>query len=346
MKQKMHNLLFEYLLSMLLVMVFADCRGKETILQKMVLNDSDSGYVQQQDTVPLENITDTAAYRIKIKELANGDKTGRWPVNAAFPAKGALLPYNRIVAFYGNFYSKQMGILGEFESTVVLQKLRMQVKEWENADSLTPVVPAIHYIAVTAQASAGDGHYRFRMPDKEIQKAIILADSLKGLVFLDIQVGLSSLAQELPRLEKFLRLPNVHIGIDPEFSMKNGGVPGSSIGSFDATDINYAAGFLASMVQQYQLPPKILVIHRFTSAMVTNYKNIVTRPEVQIVMDMDGFGSPTLKKSSYLWFINRQPVQFTGFKIFYKNDVKTGGRIMRPAELLQLQPKPIYIQYQ
>lgn len=138
----------------------------------------------------------------------------------------------------------------------------------------------------------------------------------------------------------------VHLGIDPEFSMKSGKKPGSSIGTFDAADINYAMDFLTRIVNENQLPPKVLVVHRFTDKMLTNYQAILTRSQVQIVINMDGFGSPTLKKSTYHYFIYRQPVQFTGFKVFYKNDVKTGGRIMLPSEILTLQPQPVYIQYQ
>jgi hypothetical protein len=39
--------------------------------------------------------------------------------------------------------------------------------------------------------------------------------------------------------------------------------------------------------------------------MVTNYKKIKTVPEVQVVMDMDGFGS--LKRSTYKTYIFREP---------------------------------------
>jgi hypothetical protein len=35
-------------------------------------------------------------------------------------------------------------------------------------------------------------------------------------------------------------------------------------------------------------------------------------------MDMDGFGSRVLKRSTYLTYIYREPVMFTGFKLFYK----------------------------
>ncbi len=289
---------------------------------------------------------DTGLYRKKINQLANNDKTGRWPATSAVPAEGAIVPYKRVVAFYGNFYSANMGILGEYTTPVLLEKIKAQTSLWKEADSLTEVIPAIHYIAVTAQGSAGDGYYRLRMPEKEIMKAIALGDSIHGLVFLDVQPGLSSLQQELPRLEKYLQKSNVHLGIDAEYSMKTGKVPGSSIGSFDAADINFATEWLRSIIQKYKLPAKMLVVHRFTSPMLTNYRKINTCPEVQIIINMDGFGNTALKKSSYYHFIFKQPVQFTGFKVFYKNDAANGSKIMQPKEILQLKPQPVYIQYQ
>jgi hypothetical protein len=39
-------------------------------------------------------------------------------------------------------------------------------------------------------------------------------------------------------------------------------------------------------------------------------------------------------------------VQFTGFKLFYKNDKKGGGALMSPEDVLALEPRPVYIQYQ
>ena len=80
--------------------------------------------------------------------------------------------------------------------------------------------------------------------------------------------------------------------------------------------------------------------------MVTNAKCIKLRPEVQVVMNMDGWGAPWLKHDSYKDYIVKEPVQFTGFKLFYHNDTKKGDPLMTPQELLRLNPKPIYIQYQ
>lgn len=292
---------------------------------------------------------DTALYDSLMLKIANGDKTGKWPVKTkAYPLPGAILPFYRIVAYYGNMYSKNMGVLGQYPPKTMLAKLKAEVKNWEKADTSTPVKPALHYICVTAQAYAGsNGLHNLRMPFKQIDSVIHMAESINALVFLDLQVGFSTVQKEVPLLEKYLKMPNVHLGIDPEFSMKEGSIPGKRIGTFDADDINYTTQYLASLVKKYNLPPKIFIVHRFTKRMVTNYKNIKLRPEIQFVMDMDGWGGPDLKKGTYKYFIAGEPVQFTGFKLFYKNDIKNAPkRMLTMQEILQLKPAPVYIQYQ
>ncbi|MFM6924872.1 MAG: hypothetical protein ACKOU7_05170 [Ferruginibacter sp.] len=291
--------------------------------------------------------SDTFLYLKKMMQLANGDRSGLWPARAAYPGEGAIFPYKRVVAYYGNFYSTQMGVLGQYPPQQMLEKLKKEVKAWEMADSLTPVMPAIHYIAVTAQpCKQFVGKCRLRMPEQQIDKSIALARQLNGIVFLDIQVGQSTLQEEIPLLKKYLQMPQVHLGIDPEFSMKQGQRPGTAIGTFDAADVNYAVEFLAALVKQFNLPPKILVVHRFTNPMLTNYKQIKTCKEVQLVINMDGFGFPAKKKNTYYHCIYKEPVQFAGFKLFYRNDTESAKQLMQPADILQLKPRPIYIQYQ
>ncbi|WP_256009224.1 hypothetical protein [Desertivirga xinjiangensis] len=292
---------------------------------------------------------DTAAYNKKLQELTNGDTTGKWPVkNQPYPLAGAILPSKRIVVYYGNMHSKKMGALGEYAPKEMWRKLNAEAKRWEKADPKTPVQKGIHYIATVASGTPGkDGAYVNRMPEKQIDSALAIAKMENAIVFLDLQVGLSTIQKELPRIEKYLKLPHVHLGIDPEFSMKGGVIPGKKIGTYDASEINYCTEFLAKLVRENNLPPKVFVLHRFTQKMVTNYQNIKLRPEVQFVVHMDGWGEPELKKGTYRHFIHKEPVQFTGFKIFYKNDLKKAPhRLMTPEELLKLKPQPIYIQYQ
>ncbi|MBC6699852.1 hypothetical protein [Hymenobacter sp. BT190] len=259
---------------------------------------------------------------------------------------GAILPNNRIVAFYGNPLHKAMGILGALPKDKMLQRLQQQAAQWQAADSL-PVRPALHMTAVIAQRDSGaDGMYRLSLPDSTIRRVIRWGQENKALVFLDVQVGLSTLPQELPLLEQYLRLPFVHLGIDPEFSMKSGRRPGTEVGEFDARDINYARQFLARIVSENKLPPKVLVVHRFRQDMVTNYQQIQLDPRVQIVMHMDGWGTPSIKRSSYRKFIRREPVEYAGFKIFFRNDSRANSRLMTPKEIVSLTPTPLYIQYQ
>jgi hypothetical protein len=297
------------------------------------------------DTTPRPPRVNTDSIARAAKARRDSIEHAKWPVKGPAPLPGALLPNKRIIAFYGNPLSKRMGILGEFEPEEMLRRLDEEVAAWAAADPSTPVVPALHLIAVVAQAGAGsDGMYRARMDSTMIERVATWAKKRDALVFLDIQVGLSTLQKELPRLAGFLSRPNFHLGVDPEFSMKNGGLPGKRIGTFDAEDINYASSFLSDLVTKHNIPPKVLVVHRFTKKGVTNYQNIKLDARTQIVMHMDGFGPPELKKGTFRHWIKAEPVEFVGWKQFTK--AKNDNPRTTIAEILKLWPKVLYIQYQ
>lgn len=261
--------------------------------------------------------------------------------------EGSILPRRRIVAYYGNPQSERMGILGELPREQLLRHLRERVREWERADPATPVVPALHMIAVMAAGDSGrDGRYRVRMPERVIQRIVDMAADANALVFLDIQPGRSTVQAELPRLLPWLQRPTVHLALDPEWNMGTSATPGHRIGSMDASTINYAIDELAKLVEEHDLPPKILIVHRFTRDMVRNPEQIKDDPRVQVVLNMDGWGAPTLKRSSYNSFVAPVDDVYKGFKIFFKNDRRDGSRLMTPEEVLSLSPEPIYIQYQ
>jgi hypothetical protein len=296
---------------------------------------------------PGRNAHDSVSYLSAIR--AGRKAVATWPAGPKL-LPGSLLPAKRIVAFYGNPLVKKMGVLGEYPVDEMLSKLDQAVHEWEKADPSTPVQPALHLIAVVAQGAPGrDGMYRARMDTALIEKVYRWAERKNALLFLDIQVGHSTVQQELPRLLPFLSRPNVHLGIDPEFSMhyeREGVVPSKKVGQTDAEDVNYAVRTLTKLVVDKQLPPKILVVHRWTRKMVSHASQITVDPHVQIVMDMDGWGPPWLKFDSYRDYEVVEPVQYTGFKLFFHHDLRKGDALLTPRELLRLLPRPMYIQYQ
>ena len=293
-----------------------------------------------------------AAVPRKTKYLAGEDpdfaRQCGWPVTYPLPLTGSILPEKRIVAYYGNPLSKRMGVLGQYSKEEMLRRLKSEVDLWQKADPSHPVQPALHLIAVVDQEKAGKaGKYRLVMPDSIINKVYGWANEANAIMFIDIQTGHDDIRDLLPRFEWILKNANVHLAIDPEFylnkSMKH---PGSKIGTCDAVEINFASAFLQKIVKKYNIPPKVLVVHRFTRKMVTNADQIKLNPEVVVVMNMDGWGAPWLKRATYKDYIVEEPVQFTGFKLFYHNDTKRGDPLLTPQALLRLNPIPLYIQYQ
>jgi hypothetical protein len=256
---------------------------------------------------------------------------------------GSLLPGCRIVAYYGNPMSRRMGILGEIKPDSMLARLAKQAAAYAAVDSARPVLPALELIATVAQAGPGkSGLYRARMPDTLIERVMGWAEAHHFLVILDIQTGRSTMAAELPPLMKYLARPYVHLALDPEFSIGTKKVPGKVIGRIDAADVNAVSSVLATLVDSLKLPPKMLIVHRFTTPMLSNHQKIKLDPRVQIVIDMDGFGAPHLKYGSYKAYVHDRPVQFAGFKLFYKNDKP----MLTPEQVLQLDPVPLFIMYQ
>jgi hypothetical protein len=297
--------------------------------------------------LPSRNRHDRESYAAAIRK--GESKAAAWPRGPA-PQPGALLPGNRIVAYYGNPHSKKMGVIGEYPEQQMLGMLDRTVAQWKAADPATPVKPAIHLVTVVAQGAPGaDGGWRRRESAEMIERTYKWAQSRNGVLFLDIQASHSTLQQELPLLLKYLERPDVHLGVDPEFYMhhdKEGVRPSAKIGQMRASDINYVINTLDRLVAEKKIPPKVLVVHRFTRLMVPDAAQIRPTSRVQVVMHMDGWGPPWLKFDSYHHYIVNEPVQFTGFKLFYHNDTKAGDQLLTPRELVRLSPRLSYIQYQ
>ncbi|HZJ79469.1 MAG TPA: hypothetical protein VFC69_02700, partial [Dysgonamonadaceae bacterium] len=74
---------------------------------------ADADNIEESTAVAKSTFVDAAEYDEMMMHMVNGDTTGLWPVaNDEYPLEGAILPFKRIVCYYGNLYSKNMGALG------------------------------------------------------------------------------------------------------------------------------------------------------------------------------------------------------------------------------------------
>ena len=280
-------------------------------------------------------------------EQRPNDQRFAWEANpqklAIAASTGPLLPGHRIVAYYGNPLVPAMGVLGQGTPDQMLARLQQQAAAYAAADPKTPVQPALELIVTVAQAGAGpDGMYRARMAPAMIDQVLSWANSKGYLLILDVQPGRSTFAAEVQPLLSYLQHPNVELALDPEFAMHGNDVPGQTYGSVDAAAVNQVVQTLSNLVAANHLPPKILIVHRFRQDMVSNSSAIRPSPLVQVVMDMDGFGSNSEKLSSYNAYVRDQPVQFAGVKLFYTQDQP----VFTPQQALNLTPTPFVVIYQ
>jgi hypothetical protein len=109
-----------------------------------------------------------------------------------------------------------------------------------------------------------------------------------------------------------------------------------------ASDVNAALDLLEKIISEGHLPPKVLIVHQFTWAMLPDKQNIRSSASVDVVLDMDGFGERALKLSTYRSILKQGSLPLTGFKLFYKQD----KNLFAPSQVMALTPSPSVVIYQ
>jgi len=265
------------------------------------------------------------------------------PVEDQPTTVGGILPDNRILSFYGFPGNPDMGILGEYDMGRLLEHLREQAKEYEEADPSKPVVLAFEVIASVAQQSPqADGSYLLDTPTEVLNEYADYTRENGLLLILDAQIGHRSVQNDVQGLRPWLVQDHVHLAIDPEFAMAEGELPGEHIGGVDAADVQWAQQWLIDLSRDEGVTPKILIVHQFTESMITNKERIVPMRGVQVVIDADGFGDPVLKQATYDVVNNAIQVEYAGIKLFYGRDVP----LMTADEVVNLDPSPLFVMYQ
>lgn len=254
-----------------------------------------------------------------------------------------LLPNYRILSYYGFPGNELMGILGEHDKETLLALLREQLIEYEAADSSRPWKMAFEVIASVAQRDAGaDGMYIAYASASVVQEYVDFTAANDLLLILDVQFGRKTVSQEIDAVREWLSYPHVHLAIDPEFAIKEGETPGVELGQIDAADVRVAQELLAEISRNEGIPPKLLIVHQFNLYSLTNRDQIVQIPDVQYVLEVDGWGGPDAKRDTYAVVGGNVPHEFYGFKLWYRQDVP----LMTAAEVMALQPPPDIVIYQ
>jgi hypothetical protein len=264
------------------------------------------------------------------------------PLPAELPRGGrTILPGKRVVAFYGAPQDRELGVLGIGSPRLAARKLERQARPYARPGR--PVLPAFELIAAIVTGEAGDGgDHSIRQEPATIRRYLRTARAHKMLMLLDIQPGYAPFLQEAQALEHFLREPDVSLALDPEWSMDPPQLPGQEIGSTDAATINEVSRYLSSVVRRYDLPQKLLVVHRFTGDMIQAEHDLERNPGVALVVNVDGFGDQPNKISKYHEFTRDLRRRFNGFKLFYEEDVN----LMKPRQVLRLSPQPDLVVYE
>jgi hypothetical protein len=254
----------------------------------------------------------------------------------------SVLANHLLVTWYGNPHSSRMGVLGQKTGTARADALRQQGLAYQ-ALTKKKVLMAYHLVAVVAQAAPGaDGMYRRRESAAVIRALLDEARANGFRLVLDIQPGRSSVRAEVAALRPFLEEPDVDLALDPEFALYEPDVPGRKIGAIRAADINAALDLLEQIIVAEDLPAKVLIVHQFRSDMLPDKAKVRSSALVDIVLNMDGFGSQTLKLSTYRAIDRQGRFAFAGFKLFYDQD----SQLYSPAQVMSLSPVPSVVIYQ
>ncbi len=258
-------------------------------------------------------------------------------------ASGSLFPENRVLLYYGFPGNPNMGILGEYEPQQVLELLQAEAANYEAADPSRPVKIGFEMIASVAQGDAGqEGKYIADASRAQLDEYVAFTAENDMLLFFDVQMGFREPYEDYSGLEEWLLNPHVHLGIDPEFHMREGELPGQHIGQVTAAEVTEAQHWLADLAAKNNLPPKVLIVHQFHHSMIEEKDQIAPVAGVDLVIDMDGWGPPDMKRETYEVVIKQEPIEYHGVKLFYQQD----DPLMTPEEIVALDPAPDLVIYQ
>jgi hypothetical protein len=260
---------------------------------------------------------------------------------------GGFLPFpeRRMVALYGHPQTADLGMLGEQPPDATVARVEALAAEYADLSG-EPFVPAFELIATVASGSAGaDGQYSRRTSLDVLERWVDAAEAAGVYTVLDLQPGRTDFLTQARAYEPLLRRPTVGLALDPEWRLRPGEVHLRQIGSVGIDEVNDVGRWLAGLVRDHDLPPKVLTLHQFSLRMIRDRDRLDTGiDEIQWLLHADGQGSQSEKQGT--WAALRAGLP-DGVWLGWKNFEDEDQPMLTPAQTLaQVHPMPSFISYQ
>jgi hypothetical protein len=267
------------------------------------------------------------------------------PAAVELPRGGrTIFPRHRLVGYAGLTGASTLGRLGTGPLDQRVRELERRARPYASGRE---VLPFLEVIATIVQADPGrDGTYRTRIGDDEIARYLRAARKRDALLLLNIQPGRADFLDEAKAYRRWLAEPDVGLALDPEWAIGSGQVPGRVFGSTTGRELDDVARYLADVVEDGDLPEKVLVYHQLAPSIVRREQGLRNHPGVAVIKSVDGIGVREAKIETYR-AVNRTTPDHVhaGFKLFYTEDAEAGP-LMTPQQVLALRPRPEYVIYE
>ena len=255
-----------------------------------------------------------------------------------------IFPSRHVVALYGSPDLPALGVLGEQDPAAAVARTQQVVDQYAPISD-RPVVGAFEIIATIADAEIGaDGDYSREVPVETLRPWVDAAGEAGMFVILDLQPGRTDFLTQAKRYTDLLLEPHVGLALDPEWRLTPDQVHLRQIGSVTGAEADAVAAWLAELTREHDLPQKMFVLHQFAASMITNRELVRTdRPELQVVVHVDGQGTPGGKVGT--WNLLRQgadPGLSWGWKNFFDEDLP----MLTPEQTWGVAPRPDLVTYQ
>ena len=262
---------------------------------------------------------------------------------AASAPRESILLNSDILAFYGHPRSRNMGILGRYTKDELNRKLTDLAAEYREAGGRN-VLKAFYIIFGTVWPEGNIGI----ISESLLREYVDFALENDILVFIDHQIGRFTPVDSLNRMLPWLKYPNIHLALDPEWRTTR---PMEEIGTVSADEINQVQRIMENYMIENHIPgERLLVIHQFNWRMISNREKVQSSfSKVRLVHCADGFGPPSMKRSTYAFNAQASNMPVKGFKLFYNFDIPGAGYdkpLLLPKEVFELNPRPYIIMYQ